>query len=325
MSVSNSNIEEKPRKRRRDRHRIRYSLEYASARALTFVLCLLPQSVVERMGRTVGAIAYRFLGKRKSVARKNLDLAFGDSLSAEDKDTIILKMMKNFGAWFAEFMTFGKLSQDEIMAQVDVSDEDRQQFFAAVSQNKGVILLVSHFCRWELLGLYLGCIREVQKAVVVKAMHNPWMDRWINRVRSQAGSEIIYSHQANFKILRALRRGKVVAIVYDQDTSLDRGGVYTTFFGQECVTTRSVATYSLAAGSPILSVWCLPLDNGRIRIQLSPIGNFTPSGDDQQDIQALTQQCNDQVETYIRENPEYYFWLHKRWKHRPPACPPVYD
>ena len=208
---------------------------------------------------------------------------------------------------------------------MDLPPGDRQVLDHAMSQGKGLIFLVIHFCNWELLGMFFGTIEGYQWSVLAKRLHNTRVDRWVNRIRTHTGDQLIYSDEANLKVLRALRRKEGVAIVFDQDTSLSRGGVYTKFFGQDCVTTRAVASFSLATGAVILPAHCLPLPGGRFAARLGPALELQPTGNREADVQALTQLCNDTVESYIREHPMCYFWLHRRWKHRPPGCPPVYD
>lgn len=261
---------------------------------------------------------------RIEVARKNLQLAFAETLSAERRERIIRGSLGNFAYWFADFMTYGSLSASEVERRVEIPHESRAAIDSAIHTGRGIIFLVTHFANWELLGIQLGYDPRLRGAVVAKQMHNSAIDRWINRIRCSSGNELIYARQANMKILRALRDGMAVAIVFDQDTTIERGGVYSKFLGQDCVTTRAPAAFSLMTSAPILSVYCTPLPNRRFRLHVEPVEGFNPTGDRENDVQRLTQLCNDSVEHYIREQPENYFWFHKRWKHRPPDAPEVY-
>jgi len=303
----------------------RHWLEYAAARFLGGVLRWMPRGGVEAIGRLIGSLSYFVFRSRREVALKNLDLAFGDSMSQEEKQRVVRKAFSNFGYWFLDFLTYDALPPEKLAARIRLTSPARAVFQEAFSRGKGVLFLLSHFGNWELMGLYFGLDSLFEAAVVAKALHNERIDRWVNRIRSCTGNTVIYADQASVKIVRTLKKNHGVAIVFDQDTSLRHGGVYSKFFGQGCVTHRSVATLHLATGAPILSAHCLPLPGGCFEVHAELVEEFEPSGDREEDVQRLTQRCNEVIEKYIRRNPENYFWLHKRWKHRPPGCPPVYE
>lgn len=317
----------KEERRRRKPPRVRHALEYGALRFLAAFLRLLPRRGVELIGRTLGLAVWYGLSSRRRIALCNLELAFGDAYTESQRKRIARSSISHFGYWFLEMMTYEGLDRETLRKRMIYPPECDRIWREALEEGKGFIFLLTHFSNWELLGLYLGqgAFGPSPTAIVAKAIHNPWIDQWLQRVRTQTGNELIYAHEAGMKILRALRRNKAVAILFDQDTRLDRGGVYSTFFGQGCITYRAVASYSLATGAPIVSAWCLPLPGGRFEIHLDRVRNFEPSEDREKDVERLTQLCNDTVEDYIRKYPEYYFWVHKRWKHRPPGCPPVYD
>lgn len=325
MVAADADTEGKARVRRRDRPRVRYALEYAALVAGSRLLRLCPRRWVEALGRSAGVLLYYLLGSRRRIALRNLDLALGDRASPSDKRRIAREALANVTSHFVDFLTYGKYAPEQLASLMDLQPEGRRLLDEVMARGRGVIFLVSHFCHWELLGIFFGTLEPYQWLVVAKPMHNARVDRWVNRVRALSGNRIIYSGEANLKVLRALRRGEGVAIVFDQDTSLSRGGVYTKFFGQDCVTTRAPATFSLATGAPILPVYCLPRPGGRFEVRVQPPLEFSPSGDREADTQALTQLCNNVTEVYIREHPQYYFWLHRRWKHRPPGSPAVYE
>ena len=320
------NLENPKKKRKNQKHPISHGLQYAVLRLMTFGFRLFPRSTTRFLGSWLGRIAYSFLPGRRRIALANLDLAFGNDLSKEEKQRIVKQVFFNFGYWFLDLLFYTKDTEEKVRSRIYLSPETQRVVTRFMGQDQGVLFLISHFGHWELMGLYLGIHFEHKKtAVVVKAMHNPYVDRWINEIRSITGNEIIYAREASIKILRALRQKTSIAIVYDQDSSLSRGGIYTTFFGEGCVTNRAVATYSLARDVLIISAYCIPLDDGRFEVRIEPIIDFERTGDRETDIQNLTQHCNNKVEKYIRQYPEYYFWIHKRWKHRPPGCPPVYE
>ena len=317
-----------PKKKRRRHYRpVRHRVEYASARTLAFILKILPRPLVELMGRAVGLLVFYSAASRRSVALKNLDLAFGETRTEADKKRIARQSMSNFGYWFLEMLAYEGMSREKLAKRMIYSESCREIWEEVASEGKGLIFLLTHFSNWELLGLYLGdqAFGTTQTAVVAKTMHNSLISDWIHSIRAQTGNEVIYVRDAGMKVLRMLRANKAVAILFDQATTLRRGGIESSFFGHPCVTYRAVAAFSLATGAPIINVFCLPRPGGRFEIFFERMESFEPGEDKEDSIHQLTQLCNDKVETYIRKYPECYFWVHKRWKHRPPGSPPVYD
>jgi KDO2-lipid IV(A) lauroyltransferase len=264
-------------KRRRKTPRVRHALEYGALRLLAAFLRLLPRRGVEWIGRALGLAVWYGLSSRRRIALCNLELAFGDAYTESQRRRIARASMSHFGYWFLEMMTYEGMDRKPGGAH-GLSSGVRSGLERGARKRQGFIFLLTHFSNWELLGLYLGqgAFGPSPTAIVAKAIHNPWIDRWLQRVRTQTGNELIYAHEAGMKILRALRQNKAVAILFDQDTRLDRGGVYSTFFGQGCITYRAVASYSLATGAPIVSAWCLPLPGGRFEIHLDRVKDSIP-------------------------------------------------
>jgi Kdo2-lipid IVA lauroyltransferase/acyltransferase len=311
-------------KRWMHRNRFRRRMEWLGIRAATFPLRHSPRPVVEAAGRGAGRLARLVLPGRIQVARTNLDLAFGDSLSKEEKEYILNKMVSNFGYWFAEFPTYENISLESLRERMSASKESEQRLEEVYSKEKGVIFLLSHFGPWELLGLCFGYLYPYPAAVVAQELHHPDIDRMVCRIRERTGNRVIYARGGAMEVVRSLRQKMCVAMVYDQALSAKRGGIETTFFGQACLTNKSVATISLRTGAPVLPLYPLPREKGRIEVRSEPILYPQPTGNHEEDVQRMTQEFNDTVEKYIRRHPECYFWLHRRWKYRPEGWPQVY-
>lgn len=100
----------------------------------------------------------------------------------------------------------------------------------------------------------------------------------------------------------------------DQKVPVRQGGILADFFGHPAPTTPLLAELALRTGAPIISGRCHPIERGRCRLVLGPEIEFEASGNFEQDVHDLTQKCLDYIESYIRKDPEFWIWGHKRWK-----------
>ncbi len=153
--------------------------------------------------------------------------------------------------------------------------------------------------------------------VVAQRQRNPLFDADLVRNRERLGMTVIRRGEAPKRVLRALRQGRVVGIVGDQN--LRRGGAFVDFFGRKASTAKGTAIFALRTGCPIF-LGVARREPGfpqRYRVTLERIP-FVPSGDPEADALRLTETHTRHLEAKIREAPEQYFWQHRRWKTRPP-------
>jgi KDO2-lipid IV(A) lauroyltransferase len=120
--------------------------------------------------------------------------------------------------------------------------------------------------------------------------------------------------------MRLLRGGKGVAFLIDQNVQ-QSDGIFVDFFGRKAATTTAVAALAVKTRCPIVCGYSLLRPDGRYRLVYTPPIEWTPSGDRQADIERLTQKLTHLIESWVREAPEQWLWIHRRWKTQPPAGP----
>jgi KDO2-lipid IV(A) lauroyltransferase len=108
-----------------------------------------------------------------------------------------------------------------------------------------------------------------------------------------------------------------VAIVIDQNVR-GEDGIFVDFFGTSASTTPALATLAIKTEAPIVPVFGIPLPDGRYRIRYLPEVEYRRTGDTKRDIQELTQICTRIIEEQVRREPEFWVWMHRRWRTRPP-------
>jgi hypothetical protein len=133
---------------------------------------------------------------------------------------------------------------------------------------------------------------------------------------------VIYKQKALAQMLKTLREGRVVAVMLDQNVQ-PGDGIFVRFFGRPACTTTVAAALAIKTGAPVVPAHCVRRADGRYRMVYGPPVEWTGTGRRDEDIKALTQQLTTVIEGWVRETPEQWLWLHRRWKrsHSHPSTP----
>lgn len=294
---------------------LRYRLEWLGVWLLYRFVPLLPRESLVAIGRGLGRLGFVFLRHDRRVALANLDLAFGDSLAPREKRRIARKSFESFGQVALEIFWAKRLDQKMLDRIVEMSPEDIARTRALHARGNGVIALASHIGSWEIMNLD-ATARGYPLATLTRKLRNEPLNDLVNANRKHHGGDVILHDDAARGILRALRRKMYVAIPLDQNTRPDRGGCYVDFFGKPVAASRSVALFALRTGAPIIPATCFPLRGGRYRIEWAPPIEVPPEGTPDRE-RALTQACLAFIEKKVRERPDAWLWMYRRWKYRP--------
>jgi KDO2-lipid IV(A) lauroyltransferase len=265
-----------------------------------------------KLGRAFGSLTYLIWKGRRRVALSNLDLAFGGTKTEEQKREIAKEAFKNIGATVME-LAWGMRRMNEKAFFKIAEVEGLEVLRSALSRGKGAIVLPAHYGNWEIMANACGYL-NLNAHYVAKRLKNPYLDKAVNDYRCETGNKVIYMNGASKEMEEALKKGGVVATLLDQKVPLKQGGILVKFFGHDAPTTPLIAKLYLLTFAPLLLARCYPLKGGRCRLIFGPEIRFEPSGDYEKDIYTLTQICLEAIESYIRENPEFWIWGHKRWK-----------
>jgi KDO2-lipid IV(A) lauroyltransferase len=192
-----------------------------------------------------------------------------------------------------------------------------EHFEEAKRLGKGVLFATAHLGNWELSAFAHALMAEPMH-VVVRPLDNPRIDALVESRRMLSGNRVIEKKDAARAILRALHRNEAVGILIDQNVGLDEG-VFIDFFGvQACVGTAfaRIAHRTGAAVIPGFALWSEA--EQKYVLRFDPIVRMT--GDEAADTAAI----HKRLEAVIREFPEQWLWIHRRWKTRPPGEPVLY-
>ncbi len=280
---------------------------------LGLLLAWLPLRVGLWVGRRIGDLLWVVTPRRRGIALANLERALGKTLSAAERRRIGRRSFGHFGMTMVETCALFFRSPHVLLARVAV--DGLHNLKAAASEGKGVLALTGHYGNWELLA-FTPHIYQFPSSVVVRPLDQP-ATRWlVDRLRRRTGAEIIAKRRALRDIVEALRGGRLVGILLDQNAARSEG-VFAPFFGVPASTSRSLAVISLRTGAPVVPVFIRREAGGRHLAEFGP--PVPPPADGS--VEAYTAAFNQRIEDVVRQAPEQWFWMHNRWRTRPPGEP----
>lgn len=161
--------------------------------------------------------------------------------------------------------------------------------------------------------------------ILVRPLDNPRLDRLVTRYRTLAGNRIIEKTSSPRRIFEALAANQAVGILADQNSSLEEG-VFVDFFGIQACASAGLAKIALRTGAPVIPGFALwqPGERRYVLRFWPPIETIV-TGDEEEDIQVNTQRMHSALERIVRQYPDQWLWIHRRWKTRPPGEKPIYE
>jgi Kdo2-lipid IVA lauroyltransferase/acyltransferase len=195
-----------------------------------------------------------------------------------------------------------------------VTVKGRQYLDQATRDGKGVIVLTGHFGCWELMGAWLVNNGYPLK-VVAKPTYDPRLDKMIVDTRNAAGYTNIARGKNTREIIRALKDGYSLALLVDQDTSVQ--GVFVKFFDHWAHTATSPVTLAQKFDIAIVPMFMALRPDFRYELVVEPPIELQTTGDKKCDLIVNTQRVSDAYERIIRAYPDQWAWMHERWKKQP--------
>jgi KDO2-lipid IV(A) lauroyltransferase len=271
-----------------------------------------PLPVLYKAGERLGLLACRLSRRYRRVAERNLCLAYGDSLSAKEREQIVRQVFVHFAKSLMEFLVADGLSVDDLRRMVRVVGEEHLRWCA--EQGRGTLLITAHYGNWEIAARYLTQCVGYPLSVVARDADDAPTALLVNRIREQGGYRVLSKGQAVRGILQALRRNEMVAMLPDQNA----GDVFVPFFGRLAGTVAGPALLALRTGAPILPVFCTRQPDDSFLCELLPPLLIQPSENKARDVTETMARITAIIEQQIRKHPAQWLWLHNRWKTRPP-------
>jgi len=299
--------------------RVTKNLQYLIARLLLGAFAVLPVWVGFAVSAAMARVFFLFSGKLRRVGERNVEIAFPD-LSPKERQRLLRGCFANLGRLLAVF-AYVTNHPEELKQLIDC--EGIENLEAAERSGRGAILFTGHIGAWELSSFGLSLFGH-PLSFLVRRIDNPKIEGLIDRARTRLGNRTIDKRSAAREMLQIMQSGGTLGILVDLNT-LDREGIFVDFFGVPASTTFMLAKLALRTNAQVLPVFA-PWDERRKRFILKidePL-QFESAGDETEDVRRLTQLFTSVVEKYVRQYPDQWLWIHRRWKTRPPGEPEIY-
>ena len=299
----------------------RHRLEHGAFRCMDAILGRLPMATVQAVGEAAGSLFYLLDPRHRRVVRENLRLA-NLGLSEAESRVLAKAAFRHFGSLFVGLLRLRRATPEELARWIRV--EGLEHFDAAQAEGRGFIQLTGHYGNWEVIALGQSLHGRTMDAIG-RRMDNPLLEPISHGFRTRFGNRVILKKGAMKGTLKALKAGRGVGFLLDQDAL--GMGLFVKFLGQWASTFPTAGNLAVRYGLPILPVFSWPNEDGTWTVRFEPPFHAPVTGDLVRDEWIATQLMTRCIEAQIRKDPRWWFWMHRRFKTRPggagsPDLPP---
>lgn len=279
-----------------------------------WLVARLPYRILIRLGHRLGLLLPTLLPTRKRVARRNLEMCFPE-LSPTQRKCLLKANMRDLGLMLVEF-ALAWMGSARAIARVPVQIKGLEHLEAARAAGRGVLLIGAHFSHLELCARLVS--QRTRIAGMYRIMDNAPFEWAVRRARLRY-AEAMFTKEQIRTTVKYLKSGGILWYAPDQDMR-GKDAVFAPFFGVPASTITATHHLARLSGAVVIAFFHRRLPNGGYTIRLeAPLTNF-PSTDASVD----TARVNAAIEAMVREAPEQYLWVHKRFKSRPAQQPSLY-
>ena len=304
-----------------DARRIRHRVEYAFFCSVLFVICSLPVRTAERLADSLAWLVHHLPAKlnRRAVSEENIRRALPD-LADEDVDRTILGMWQHLFRMVCEIMQMPRRLR--LQSSADILDfHQRDECVQTLLSGRRVVFLGGHFGNWEVSVNTFGHF-GFPMGVVARDLDNVWLHDWFLRFRESSGNWMISKKGGGTELVDSIERSGMASLLCDQDAG--SRGLFVDFFGKPASTFKSIALLAFEYDAVVIVGAGLRRPRtSATRTPWVPYELVTEAIIDSRDftsadgLKQLTQAYTGALEDLIRQSPEQYFWVHRRWKSEP--------
>jgi KDO2-lipid IV(A) lauroyltransferase len=264
----------------------------------------LPVDVASALGGRIGRLIGPRLGTSRHALRR-LAGAMPENSAAENR-RILRGMWDNLGRAMAEQPHLAQIC-DAASGRVEIVNGGA--IAELLASGRPALLFGGHFANWEVGPSTIHRLMGASLLSVYRAANNPWVDR-LQRRRLGARRAVAKGAEGGRALLRHLRAGGQVAMLVDQKQN---DGIAVPFFGAPAMTAPALARLGLRFGCPVLPIRVERLAGARFRFTVLPALETVDTGDVAADVLAIMTRVNAVLEGWVRERPDQWLWLHRRW------------
>ena len=277
---------------------------------LKFLIFILPSSLQKMLAKFLAFAFMKLKKKRFHIVMTNLDLAFGETKTKEEKLEIAKKCYYNFAKYLGiNFILNQNTTKQKILKQVVFKNE--HFLLDAIRSGRPIIVTTAHFGQWEIFGLAVAA-HFGPSSVLGRRLDSSVMDKILRANRAQFDVELIDKDGGAKDILKALKARRIVGILVDQNTA-PKDGIKVQFFGKDVLHTPAASVLAQKTNALIINAFIYQKGENLNEICFEqPIDISTFDKEDA--VQKATQMQCSACEEMVRAKPEEYFWFHQRFK-----------
>ncbi len=289
---------------------VRFFLEYLAILPVYWFVRMLPHSMLFPVAKFAGFFFFLIPSVKKLLCA-NIRIAFPEKdeceirgISSRSATNLILALLEFF--WFID-------RPGKIEKFVDFSERERNLTEKYRKGGHGLIWATPHIGNWELAGLKFRHDSSIPFAVVARPLNNIFLNSLIHSGRVSEGSRVIPDKGAVKGMIKALKEGYFIATLVDQNSRARDGGIFVDFFGLPVPTSRAPAMFARKLNTPVAVGGCIR-NNGRCETFVIELPKATA---DYRSDEELIQDIMVINENLIRQYPDQYLWLYRRWLYIP--------
>ena len=290
-----------------------------AARFALGTLAALPDRAALRLGAAFGRTWAHYGLPRTRAARVNLRIAFPEWSEAE-RARVLVASFENLGRGLVELAWLGRRDAGALAARVRVEGAQHVAGARARANGGGLIILTAHFGSWEFFAAAMAA-HGFPLTIVHRERDDAGLGQVLEERRAEAGAAYLPRGDAAFGAMRALRRGDLLALPFDQNAHASQG-VFVPFFGRLAATSTVPVRLAMLTGAPVVPAFLHreredPLRHvARIH---APLELVPGEGDDA--VIENTRRMTRAIEAEVRRAPEQWTWAHRRWRTQPSGEP----
>jgi KDO2-lipid IV(A) lauroyltransferase len=299
---------------------LEHELQLFILKVCSFLLKNATRKGIYRFAHGLGTMLFLFDGRHRRAAISGLSFAFNGSMDHEQVKKLTRECfvsMAKSGCEIGFFVKKPRLIRDS------VTIEGERYLLEGLARGKGVILVSAHFGNFPLM---LGrlCLEGYKTSVIMRPLKDNRIEQFLAGEVRRIGLTPIYSiprAECVKLALRTLRRNELLFIPSDQN--FGTGGVFVDFFNRKAATATGPAVFAERTGAAIIPCFIVRHPDNTHTIHIEPVLEPVAAESQEAYIQGTLQKITDVIERYIRQYPQEWTWIHRRWKSRPKTAAPV--
>lgn len=272
-----------------------------------FIILILPKSLIKSFLDMFAYLAYIINIEHKKYAFANLDFVYGETLSKEEKNTIVKDTYKTLVYNLYDFIDNQTLDLSGFENKITVKNEN--VILEAIKNKRKIILITAHYGNWEYGNTFIP-LKYKPTTMVGRPMNNQYFNDELDEMRTKNNTIMLKKQEAARGLVKALKDDRIIGLVIDQHNGT---GIEVELFGKKVLQTDSSSKLAVKFDAIIIPVFFQRTQFGKYdAIFYEGIEPKNFSGEDK--IKDLTQAQANIIEQQIRKEPKQWFWQHKRFK-----------